>query len=134
MNKLPSSKWNSTKKFHYLTLCRGWDSQTNDILYTSNRKSIYLLVNKFVSLPWLLLLWPGWPEAQGSIKTIIWSQRGGKLIHILTFWGRLIKFFPLTRVKVEILLSKYSIFRHILNSFDYFVCLCLLFCTFYLWI
>ena len=27
---------------------------------------------------------------------------GGKLIHILTFWGRLIQFFPLTRVKVDI--------------------------------
>ena len=28
----------------------------------------------------------------------------GKLIHTLTFWGRLIKFSPLTRLKIEILL------------------------------
>jgi len=57
---------------------------------------------------------------------------GGKLIHILNFWGRLIHFSPLTRVKIEILLYKYSIFKHILNSSEYFVCFYLLFYTFYL--
>ena len=58
---------------------------------------------------------------------------GGKLIKILTFWGRLIQFFLLTRVKIEILSYKYSIFKLILNSFKYFVWLYWSFCTFYLW-
>ena len=60
------------------------------------------------------------------------NSGGGKLIHILTFWGRLIQFPPLTRVKTEILLYKYSIFKNILNSSEYFVCFYLLFRTFYL--
>ena len=40
---------------------------------------------------------------QGSIKNNhLVTEGGGELIHILTFWGRLIQFFPLTRVKVDI--------------------------------
>ena len=54
----------------------------------------------------------------------------GKLIHFLTFWGILIQFSPLTRVKIEILLYKYSIFTHIVRIFEYFVCLYLLFLNF----
>ena len=68
----------------------------------------------------------------GVCKKQEFCHTGGKLIHILTFWGRLIQFSPLTRVKIEILLYKYSIFKHILNSSEYFVCFYLLFYTFYL--
>ena len=42
-------------------------------------------------------------DIQGSIKNKHLFAKGGKLIHILTFWGRLIQLFPLKRVKIEIL-------------------------------
>ena len=73
------------------------------------------------------------PSSQGCVKKQEFGHAGGgKLIHILTFRGRLIQFSHITRVKIEILLYKYSIFKHILNSSEYFVCFYLLFCTFYL--
>ena len=67
----------------------------------------------------------------GVYKKNLVVQGGAKLI-FMTFCGRLIQFSPLTRVKIEILLYKYSIFKHILNSSEYFVCFYLLFYTFYL--
>ena len=71
-------------------------------------------------------------SVQWSIKNKNLVTEGGEFIHILTFWGRLIQGFLLTRVKIKILLYKYSIFKHILNSFKYFVWLYWSFCTFYL--
>ena len=57
------------------------------------------------------------PRAGVYKKQEFGRSGGGKLIHILTFWGRLIQFSLITRVKIEILFYKYSIFKHILNSF-----------------
>ena len=63
-------------------------------------------------------------------KQLFGRSGGGKLIHFLTFWGRFIQFSPLRRVKIEFLLYKNSIFKHIVNIFEYFVCLYLLFLNF----
>ena len=64
---------------------------------------------------------PGWSSSDGKVgqvagvykKQLFGRSGGGKLIHFLTFWGRLIQFSHLTRVKIEILLYRYSIFKYL---------------------
>ena len=58
----------------------------------------------------------------GVYKKQKFGHAGGEINSHIDFLGKINSIFPLTRVKIDISLFKYSIFKHICNSFEYFVC------------